>query len=169
MLALARAEIFQARWTEDIHREWRTRLLEAYPDKFDEAKIAALCAQINSTVPDCLVRNYRPIIEGLTLPDKDDRHVLAAAIKTGAQVIVTCNIGDFPKEYLAEFDIEAQHPDEFLMYQKEENDLSVLAMLKEARLTYRNPPLKPAEFINKFRENDMPLTASWLDTGSFLL
>lgn len=169
MLALARAEIFQARWTLDIHREWTTRLLEAYPDKFDKAKIAALRAQIDLTVPDCLVGNYEPIIEGLTLPDKDDRHILAAAIKAGAQVIVTCNIDDFPKERLAPFDIEAQHPDEFLMYQKEENDLAVLAMLKEARSTYKNPPLTPADFINKFRENEMPLTASWLETAIFLL
>ena len=141
MLSLACAEIFQARWTEDIHREWTTRLVEVYPDKFDKAKTEALRTQIDLTVPDCLVRNYEPIIEGLTLPDKDDRHVLAAAIKVGAQVIVTCNTDDFPRETLAAFDIEAQHPDTFLMYQKEEDTVAVLAMLKEARLTYKRPEL----------------------------
>ena len=53
---------------------------------------------IDAAVPDCLVRNYRGIAKGLELPDENDRHVLAAAIKAGAQVIVTCNLRDFPAE-----------------------------------------------------------------------
>jgi hypothetical protein len=55
MLALARAEIFQARWTEEIHREWMARVLEVYPDKFDEPKVSEVRKLIDSTVPDCLV------------------------------------------------------------------------------------------------------------------
>jgi hypothetical protein len=42
------------------------------------------------------VSGYEPLIEGLKLPDPDDRHVLAAAVKAGAQVIVTRNLRDFP-------------------------------------------------------------------------
>src|SRR5208282_3282171 len=99
MLALARADIFQARWSKTIHGEWQKNLLEAFPDKFDRQKIEDLRNLIDSTVPDCLIHNYEPLISGLILPDKDDRHVLAAAIKSGAQVIVTCNTDDFPKDY----------------------------------------------------------------------
>jgi hypothetical protein len=51
----------------------------------------------------------------------------------------SCNTDDFSKAYLADFDIEAQHSDTFLMYQKEEDTVSVLARLKEARLTYKKP------------------------------
>jgi len=51
----------------------------------------------------------------------------------------SCNTDDFSKAYLADFDIEAQHPDTFLMYQKEEDTVSVLARLKEARFTYKKP------------------------------
>jgi predicted nucleic acid-binding protein len=169
MLALARAEIFQARWSEDIHKEWMARLPERYPDKFPAEKVSKIRTLIDSHVPDCLVSGYKSLIEGLQLPDPGDRHVLAAAIKAGAQVIVTCDTAHFPKECLAEFDIEAQHPDTFVMYQKEENSVAVLARLKEARLTYTNPALTAEEFIEKFRKNEMPLTANWLESAISLL
>jgi hypothetical protein len=86
-----------------------------------------------------------------------------------AQVIVTCDTGDFPAEKLAPYDIEAQHPDTFITYQKEENTVAVLNHLKEARLTYNSPPLSVQEFIARFRSNEMPLTAAWLETARFLL
>ena len=43
-------------------------------------------------VPDCLVVGYEHLIDGLDLPDPDDRHVLAAAIRAHAQAIVTFNL-----------------------------------------------------------------------------
>lgn len=68
-------------------------------------------------VDDCLVTGYEDLVESLSLPDRDDRHVLAAAIRCGAQVIVTENKRDFPKTALMPFDIEAQSADEFLCNQ----------------------------------------------------
>ena len=62
------------------------------------------------------VTGYEHLIPGLVLPDPKDRHVLAAAIRGGASVIVTCNLADFPQHVLGEFDIEAQHPDEFVLH-----------------------------------------------------
>jgi hypothetical protein len=77
-VALARAEIFQARWSEDIHREWMQALPEQLPNITKE-NVQKIREHIDQTVPDCLVRNYRSLIAGLELPDPDDRHVLAAA------------------------------------------------------------------------------------------
>jgi len=56
---------------------------------------------MNSAVRDCLVSGYEPLIAALDLPDPNDRHVLAAAIKAKAQIIVTKNLRDFPAERLA--------------------------------------------------------------------
>ena len=69
---------------------------------------------MNQAVPDALVSGYEDLIDGLTLPDADDRHVLAAAIRCGASVIVTFNERDFPKDLLAAYGVEVQHPDEFI-------------------------------------------------------
>ena len=120
-------------------------------------------------MPDCLVRGYRRLIAGLEWPDSNDRHVLAAAIKAGAQVIVTCNTDHFPGEALAEHDIEAQHPDDFLMYQKEENLSVVLSQLQRCRKEQKNPPYSVDEFIEKFRSSDLSLTANWLSEVKQLL
>ncbi|NOX41464.1 MAG: PIN domain-containing protein [Alphaproteobacteria bacterium] len=61
-----------------------------------------------------LVTGYAPLIPGLSLPDEDDRHVLAAAIKCSAQIIVTKNHKDFPSETLEEYGVETLGADDFL-------------------------------------------------------
>ena len=57
---------------------------------------------------------YERLIEGLELPDPDDRHVLAAAILSGATHIITENLTDFPADALDPFAIEAIDTDDFL-------------------------------------------------------
>lgn len=52
-------------------------------------------SSMNAAVLDCLVAGYEPLIPSIILPDPDDRHVVAAAIRAGAQVIVTANLKDF--------------------------------------------------------------------------
>ena len=70
---------------------------------------------MNEAVRDYLVTGYEDLINSRVLPDPDDRHVLAAAICGGAEVIVTYHRKDFPRKMLAPFDIEAQHSDDFLL------------------------------------------------------
>jgi Luciferase-like monooxygenase len=55
---------------------------------------------MSGAIRDCLVTGYEPLIDVVTLPDPNDRHVLAAAIKSRAQVTVTINIKDFPESAL---------------------------------------------------------------------
>jgi hypothetical protein len=81
------------------------------------------------------------------LPDPDDRHILAAAIHAGADVIVTCNLTDFPAETLAGFNIEAQHPDDFLVYLFDQAPGVVCAAVKRQRESLRNPPKAAEELL----------------------
>jgi hypothetical protein len=100
LIRIGRAGLVQAKWTEDILDEALGSLVRNRPDITQE-KLARLRELINSAIPDCLVTGYEPLIEGLKLPDPQDRHVLAAAIKAGAQVIVTANLKHFPAEILS--------------------------------------------------------------------
>lgn len=69
----------------------------------------------------------------MPLPDKDDRHVLATAIAGHADCIVTFNLKDFPAEALARHDIEALHPDDFIMNQLQLHQLTALTAVKKMR------------------------------------
>lgn len=66
---------------------------------------------MNRAVPDCLVNGYEYLIPSIHLPDPDDRHVVAAAIHSRCDAIVTANLEDYPSEALAPFNLEAIHPD----------------------------------------------------------
>lgn len=114
MLYAAQTKLFRARWSERIHDEWTRNLLLNRPELSVE-KLAEVRRLMNAAVPDCVVTGFEPLIEGIDLPDPDDRHVVAAAIVARADVIVTFNQKDFPEEALEPFHLHTEHPDDFLL------------------------------------------------------
>jgi len=79
LMWLAIADLFQARWSERIHQEWIGNVLEHRSDLKRE-QLERTRALMDAKVEDCLVTGYEPLIDRLSLPDPDDRHVLAAAV-----------------------------------------------------------------------------------------
>ena len=112
-LQLAAGDVFRAKWTEDIHREWIDALIRNEPHR-ERATLEHTRRLMDRAARDCLVTGYEPLIPALDLPDPDDRHVLAAAIVGRCDVIVTCNLRDFPEDAVAPYGIEVLHPDNFL-------------------------------------------------------
>lgn len=106
---------------------------------------------MNSHVRDCLVTGYEPLIGGLTLPDPDDRHVLAAAILSGTDTIVTFNLKDFPEDALKPYGIDAQHPDEFLNCQLDFAPNVVCAAGQEAPRQPKEPADERYSLCNDLR------------------
>ncbi|MBT2226482.1 PIN domain-containing protein [Nonomuraea sp. NEAU-A123] len=139
LIRLAMTGRVQAKWTNEILGEVQRNLAVNRPDITQE-KLNKLCRLMNSAVRDCLVEGYEPLVEGLKLPDPDDRHVLAAAIKTGAQVIVTSNLKDFPAEDLAIWGVEAKSPDDFVLDQIGLDDRIVWACVQQIADSRTNPP-----------------------------
>ena len=80
LMYLANTDLFRARWTEKIHDEW-TRNLLINNSSVTKAQLDRVVGLMNANVPDCLIEGYETLIEGIILPDVDDRHVVAAAIK----------------------------------------------------------------------------------------
>lgn len=112
LLTLAKDGLYAAKWTDEIHDEWTRNLAKKRPEIAE--KLPRTRELMNKSIPDSLVTGYDSLINGLELPDPDDRHVLAAAIRCNAQIIVTSNLKDFPPEVLDQYGIEALHPDDFL-------------------------------------------------------
>jgi PIN domain len=75
MMWLALSGAFRARWSAQIHHEWKRNLLENRPDLTSE-QIDRTIFMMNDAVPGAVVTEYEFLVEGLVLPDPDDRHVL---------------------------------------------------------------------------------------------
>lgn len=161
LLQVARSGIFRARWSADIHTEWMRNLAANRPD-LDPAKIARRRDAMDANLLDPLVTGYQPLIAGLTAIDEKDRHVLAAAIQGQCSVIVTENLKHFPPEALAPYDIEAQHPDTFLVHQMTLDPNRFLAAAKQVRERMRKPPCTVDEYLDKLRKANLPLIADEL-------
>ena len=147
-LATPDYQLFQAKWTERIESEWLDNLIEDRPD-LDAAKLRLMAGMMRDAVPDCIVSNYEKLESSLGLPDPNDNHVLAAAIKAKAQAIVTRNLKDFPADILQEFDIEAIHPDIFLINQFDLSSGKVLDALKNIRARMLKPPFTPNQYMER--------------------
>jgi predicted nucleic acid-binding protein len=145
-IRLAQAGIVRARWTETIHDEWIRNALKNNSQLTSE-RLARTRMLMNAAVRDCLVFGHEDLIDSLALPDPDDRHVLAAAIRAGAEIIVTYNLKDFPAETLAQFEIEAVHPDDFLLSLFDLAPGSVCAAVERQREGLRNPPKTAEELL----------------------
>jgi predicted nucleic acid-binding protein len=157
LMRLALTDLFRARWTDDIHEEWMRNLLEDRPD-LSRTQVERTRDLMNAHARDCLVEGYQSLIPALNLPDPDDRHVLAAAIRANASVIVTFNLNDFPEEQLAAYGIEAQHPDEFIVHLLALDRTRVCAAAEEQRSSLRNPPKTSAEFLDILLRQGLPQT-----------
>jgi hypothetical protein len=136
-------------------------ILERRPD-LNPAQLARTKELMIESVPDCLVTGYEPLIESLVLPDRKDRHVLAAAIRAQAQTIVTSNLRDFPGGTLAPYEIEALHPDEFVLGLIDLSEAVVAATFSELVADLKKPPSTVAEALDEFRRRGMSRTADSL-------
>lgn len=155
----AHYDLFTPKWSQNIFSEWESVMLRKAVSKTEATRRINMADQ---AFPDALVTNYESLIEGLDLPDVDDRHVLAAAIKTNANIIVTNNLKDFPKEYLATFGLTAKSADDFLTDIIDLNPDTAIKAFRELVLHRRNPDLDEFEVLDIMRKQGLKNAADYL-------
>jgi len=155
----AHYDMYTPKWSTHIFDEWEHVMRRK---GVGEAEIEKRTNRALLAFPDALVENYEGLINGLKLPDKKDRHVLAAAIKTNANVIVTNNLKDFPKDYLASFGLTAKGADDFLTDIIDLDPHQAVSAFKELVLNRRNPDLDEFEVLDIFRNRGLKDTADFL-------
>lgn len=168
LMELAGTGLFRARWTDDIHNEWIENLLEKEPHR-ERAKLERTRDRMNAAVLDCLVTGYEALNPALTLPDPDDRHVLAAAIRGGADVIVTYNLKHFPDAILSGYGIKARHPDEFVSNLIDLDAEAVYTAVKEQRARLKNPPKSAEDFLRTLEKHSLVQTVAHLSKALELI
>jgi hypothetical protein len=127
-----------------------------------EEEIKKRISKAQQAFPDALVENYESLVDALTLPDEKDRHVLAAAIKSNANVIVTNNSKDFPNDYLSGFGLIAKTADDFLTDTIDLNNVLAVEAFRALVVNRTNPNLDEFEILDRFRRNGLVDTANYL-------
>lgn len=161
LMRLALTDLYHAKWTNEIHEEWMRNLLKNRPDLSRE-RLESIRVKMDLHVRDCIVEGYEDLIDAIKLPDLNDRHILAAAIKANAQTIVTYNLSDFPAESLTKYEIDAQHPDEFLRHLLDLDPAKVIATVQETRKSLKNPARNSSEYLATLEKQSLSQTCAYL-------
>lgn len=149
LIRMAGIGTFRARWTERILDECVRSVIERGQAKPDA--MARTRTLMTRAVDDCLITGYEELIDGLELPDPDDRHVLAAAIRAGAQAIITFNLKDFPESTLAAYSIEPKHPDDFVLETIDLAPGAVTQVITEQVADLKSPPSSIGAVLDTLR------------------
>ena len=162
LMEVAATGIYAAKWSKAIDDEWVRNL--AKNRKRPESDFHLRRDSMHDSCPDWEVpeEGWKLIEPCLSLPDVNDRHVMAAAIAGHADSIVTINIKHFPASVLDPLGITALHPDEFLLQQLELEPLVVLPAFKVMRARLKNPSFTPEKFVDAMERNGLIQTAAFL-------
>ena len=160
LIRLSRAGFFRARWSHQILDEMLDNLVEN--GGHDRERLGRTRTLMIRAIDESLVEGYEPLVDGLVLPDPDDRHVLAAAIHAGAGAIVTHNTKDFPESALRPHGIRLIRPDEFVHEFILALPDQVLEVIRGQRADLKNPPYSPDQLIGRFQEVGLERTARFL-------
>lgn len=153
LMQLATTGVFRAKWSHAVMDELRQVLVDRQGKPAD--KVGRMLSLMVEHACDPLVEGFEPTIDGLKLPDLNDRHVLAAAIHANASVIVTCNLKHFPAEAIKPFGIEAQHPDEFVANLLDLHPAPVVASVHTILKRLKTPPMTPADLLDVYHRNGL--------------
>ncbi len=134
-----------ARWTDAIHEEW-IRALSGFPKAIPVGDLQLVRDLMNRALPDANVTGYEHRVDAIVLPDPGDRHVVAAALETGAALIVTVNLRDFPSDVLELAGLRAVDPDSFLIALHASMPEALMDVTERARRNLRRSVPTKEEF-----------------------
>lgn len=147
LLSVAQAGAFRPLWSAQILDETRAAILRSVPD-VEAARIDRMLADVQAAFPEAMVSGYEPLVGGMT-NHPSDRHVLAAAVRGSASIIVTWNVRHFPKRACAPCGVCAEDPDQFLAAVFGQSPGAVLEALERQSRRYAAPPISVEEILQR--------------------
>lgn len=143
LLRAAAADLYQLRWSALILDEMTRNLVST--GTMAEDRASRLRAIMEREFPEAEVTGYQHLIDAMP-NDPKDRHVVAAAVKAGAQVITTANLKDFAA---LPDGVEAQSPDEFLCNLFDLDPAGFEELLREQAADLVKPPMTFDELLER--------------------
>lgn len=150
ILTLAQWEFFRVRWSDEILEETERAIAAMYARKGDPdaaEKAAVSRAKMAGAFEDAMVSEYAlylPLCQGI---DPGDAHVIAAALKTQAQVIVTDNLKHFPDALLGPLNLEAKSADAFIADTIALDIGRAVAAVREMRQRLNRPAMTASDLL----------------------
>ncbi|MWV51110.1 PIN domain-containing protein [Rathayibacter sp. VKM Ac-2803] len=157
LLRLAARGAFRPLWSADVLDELGRNLRRSLPPRAVDRRIDAM----RQHFPDAMVSGYDSLI-GVMRNHPKDRHVLAAAVRADAAVLVTFDLADFGPASVVGFDLEVRHPDAFLLDQLDLLPELVLEALHEWSDACSAPPLTPLQLVSALERAGVPRFARML-------
>ena len=161
LMHLALSDLFRARWSDQIHDEWTRNVLASRSDLNPE-QLGRTRQLMNAHVRGSLVSDFEHLIDTIQIPDANDRHVVAAAIHSGASLIVTFNLKDFPSAALSRYNLHARHPDDFIVELFDVNPAAVVIAAAGQRRSLKNPRKTVDEYLDTLLRQGLPQTVNCL-------
>ena len=166
LLSLAEAAFFRPRWSERIMDETERTIEKLMTDKGFQsptADAARARGAMERAFEDAMVTGFENLEAGFgDLPDAGDRHVLAAAVKTRASIIVTDNLRDFPDAILRPLDLEAKDADAFIADTIDLRVAQAVPALRRMRERFKRPEKTPEVLLLDMEKIGLTLTADAL-------
>ena len=163
LIRLAITGLYIPKWTDKIHEEWSRALLKNNTNISVE-KNERVKFLMNQAMPDACIEEtlFSGLIPILSIPDPNDRHVLAAAIIGKCNYILTFNLKDFPNRSLEKYGIYAISPDHFLYEIAILNIGAVIRCLKQQAEILKHPKLTPKEIMLQLHKTGLKKSADYI-------
>jgi hypothetical protein len=152
LLRVAEKGLYRPLWSERILTEAQEAIEEIHPS----IDVSKRFASMREAFGDAMVTGWEELEPGIQLPDADDRHVVAAAVRGGADAIITANLADFPAAVLSPLGLEAVHPDNFLLDQLDLSPPTILQVIHEQAVHTKKPPLTPRDLVTLLSRAGVP-------------
>lgn len=146
LLRLAERGLYRPLSSVKILDEAQRAVSRVHPG-LDPDRIGRRFADLDAAFVDCCVRGWEPLVDGMSLPDPDDRHVVGAGIRGSARAIVTANLQDFPGAVLESVGMHPVHPDDFLLDQLDRAPWELHEVIREQAAATRGPRRSPDEVL----------------------
>ncbi|MBD8019873.1 PIN domain-containing protein [Brevibacterium gallinarum] len=158
LLRMADAGAFRPLWSAKVVDEALMALARIHPE-VDRSRFLSRFRSMDEAFEDACVEGWEPLEQGVSLPDPDDRHVVAAALRGRADAIITESIRDFPEAVLERLGLEAIRLDAFLLDQFDLSLGATCRVVKDQAAAMSRPPVTVEALLAKLSRSGAPCFA----------